>query len=370
MKFMKKVLIFLLIVFLGFSCKKESSSFLWEKSFGPGNAYYISSSPDSGIVACGKESGNPFLLKLSKEKTSVMEYASERNGLFNRAWYDTSVFIAAGSSNGDMYLAAINKNGRKLWDTIISAGFNIDFTRLCYSGSGSFIAVGTARADSSVNSTTGLLFLQFDTTGHILMRKDVTSTGFISAGDPALDASGNLYIPVTRGNTGLKTRASLLKYNVDLNKLWETDLYNNPNFSSSANDAISDDAGNIYVCGKTEVTGSSGTLDNSFAASLRSAGSITWKKYLEDSNSGSAMLINNSDILMTLSRDCFIIDKTRYDEAKDSVNSEGQIRWFTVCDPYNTDAFGSSFDIDPEGNIIAAGSMAGKFYLAVKSSSQ
>ncbi|HZL76550.1 MAG TPA: hypothetical protein VFB97_02500 [Bacteroidales bacterium] len=367
---MKKAFVFLFLVFLGFSCRKESSSFLWEKSFGPGNAYYISSSPDSGIVACGKVSGSPFLLKLSKEKISLMEYTSGRDGLFDRAWYDTSVFIAAGSSNGDMLLAAINKNGRKLWDTIISAGFNIDFTRLCYSGSGSFIAVGTASADSSGFGTTGLLFLQFDTTGLVLGRKDVTSTGLISAGDPVLDASGNLYIPVTRKNAGLKTKASLLKYNVDLNQLWATDLYNNIGFSSSANGAISDDAGNIYICGKTEVSGTSGTLENSFAASLSSTGSIIWKKYLEDSNSGSAMLINNSDILMTLSRDCFIIDKTRYDEVKDSVASEGIIRWFSACDPYNTDAFGSGFDIDPEGNIIAAGSMAGKFYLAVKSSSQ
>jgi hypothetical protein len=367
---MKKAFVFLLLVFLGFSCRKESSSFLWEKSFGPGNAYYISSSPDSGIVACGKLSGSPFLLKLSKEKISIMQYTSVRNGLFDRAWYDTSVFIAAGSSDGDMLLAAINKNGRKLWDTIISAGFNIDFTRLCYSGSGSFIAIGTASADSSGSGTTGLMFLQFDTTGHVLGKKDVTSSGFISAGDPVLDASGNLYIPVTRKNTGLKTKASLLKYNVDLNQLWSTDLYNNTGFSSSANGAISDDAGNICICGKTEVSGTSGTLENSFAASLSSTGSIIWKKYLEDSNSGSAMLIDNSDILMTLSRDCFIIDKTKYDEAKDSVASEGIIRWFTACDPYNTDAFGSSFDIDPEGNIIAAGSMAGKFYLAVKSSSQ
>jgi hypothetical protein len=367
---MKRFFVILIIVFLGYSCRKQSSSFLWEKSFGPGNAYFISSSPDSGIVACGKESGNPFLIKLSKEKISIMEYTSERDGLFDRTWYDTSVFIAAGSSNGKMLLAAINKNGRKLWDTTIIGGFNIDFTRLCYSGSGNFLAIGTASADSSNYGTTGLLILKFDTTGQIFARKDVTATGFISAGDPALDATGNLYIPITRRNSGLKTRASLLKYNVDLNQLWETDLYNNPAFSSSANDAISDDAGNIYVCGTTEVTGTAGTLENSFAASLRNSGSIIWKKYLEDSNSGSAMMINNSDILMTLSRNCFIIDKTSYNEVKDSVVSDGIIRWFGVCDPYDTDAFGSGFDFDPEGNIIAAGSMAGKFYIAVKSSSQ
>jgi hypothetical protein len=367
---MKRILVISLIVFIGFSCRKESSSFLWEKSFGPGNAYFISASPDSGIVACGQVSGNPFLLKLSKEKNAIVEYTSERDGLFNRAWYDTSVFIACGSSNGDMLLAAISKSGNKLWDTTISAGFNIDFTRLCYSGSGSFIAVGTASADPSGSAATGLLFLQFDTTGKVLRRKDVTSTGFISAGDPVIDASGDIYIPVTRNNTGIKPKASVLKYNVDLNQLWVTDIYNNTSFSSSANGAISDDAGNIYICGVTEVSGTSGSLENSFAASLGSAGNIIWKKYLEDSNSGSAMLMDDSDILMTLSRDCFIIDMTHYDKAKDSVAIVGVKRWFSACDPYDTDALGLDFDIDPEGNIIVAGSLGGKFYLAIKPSSQ
>ncbi|MGD0342686.1 MAG: hypothetical protein ABSA76_13370 [Bacteroidales bacterium] len=367
---MQRLIAFLLLVFLGFSCRKESSSFLWEKSFGTGIAYYISSSPDSGIVACGRIKGNPFLIKLSKNKDIAAEYTSGRNGLFNSVWYDTSVFIACGSSNGDMLLAAINKDGSERWDTTISAGFNIDFARLCYYGSGKFLAVGTASADSSTSAASGLLFIKFDTTGKILLRKDMQYSGFISAGSPVLDASDNIYIPVARISAGTKPRASLLKYYSDFSQAWGTDLYNNTAFSSSANGAISDGAGNIYVCGKTEVSSTSGTLENSFAASLRTSGSIIWKKYLEDSNSGSAMLMNNSDILMTLSRNCFIIDKTRFEEAKDSVVSEGLIRWFSACDPYKTDAFGSAFDIDHEGNIIAAGSLAGNFYLAVKSTSQ
>jgi hypothetical protein len=366
---MQKAFLISLFVLIGFSCRKESNSFLWEKSFGPGSAYYISSSPDSGIVAVGEVSGNPFLLKLSKEKIVKVEYTSERDGLFNRAWYDTSVFIAAGSSNGDMLLSAIKKDGRKLWDTTISAGFNIDFTRLCYSGSGSFLAVGTASADSLGSGSTGLLFLQFDTTGRILNRKVVTSADFISAGDPVLDASGNLYIPATISITGMKPRASVLKYNIDFNKLWGTDLYNNTNFSSSATGAVADAAGHIYICGKTEVSGASGTLGFSFAAALNSTGSIIWKKYLEDSNSGSAMQINDADELLTLNKNCFILDKTTYNVAKDTVASQ-VIRWFSSCDPYDTDAFGSDFDIDNEGNMIAAGSLAGKFYIAVKSASQ
>jgi hypothetical protein len=367
---MQRFIIFSLLVFLGFSCKKESSSFLWEKSYDPGNAYFVSSSPDSGIVSCGEINGHPYLLKLSKDKSTSVEYTSERNGLFNRAWYDTSVFITCGSSHGKMLLAAINKNGSKLWDTTISAGFTIDFTRLCYSGSGRFLAVGTAGADSSASGTSGLLFLKFDTTGHVIGRKDVTSSGFISAGNPVLNLSGDLYIPVTRKATGMKSRASVVKYNVVLNQLWITDLYNNTGFSSSANGAISDAAGNIYVCGKTEVSGTTGTQENSFTASVSSTGDVNWKQYLEGSNSGYAMLINDSDILMILEKNCFIIALISNYKDKNSIALDGFFRWFTACDPYDTDAFGSDFDIDRSRNTIAGGSMGGNFYLAIKSASQ
>jgi hypothetical protein len=367
---MKKGVIFLLLVLLLVSCKKESSPFLWERSIGPGNAYYVSSSPDSGIVACGEVNNHPYLLKLSKEKSTAAEYTSERVGLFNSAWYDTSVFIACGSSNGKMLLVAINKNGSKVWDTTISAGFTIDFTRLCYSGSGKFLALGTAGADSSASGSSGLLFLKFDTAGHITWRKDVTSNGFISAGDPVLTSSGDLYIPVTRNITGLKSRASVVKYNVDFNQLWETDIYNNIAFSSSANGAITDAAGNIYVCGMTEVSGTSGTQENSYTASLSAAGNLNWKEYIEGSNSGNKMLINDSDILMTLEKNCFIIALTSNYKDKNNVALDGLFRWFSACDPYNTDAFGSDFNFDRSGNIIAGGSLSGNFYLAIKSASQ
>ena len=367
---MHKVFLFSFFLLIAFSCKKTPGDFIWEKSFGRGNAYYVSSSPDSGVVACGELNGKPYLIKLSKTKDRVTDFTSSRNGLFNSAWYDTSGYILSGSSNGNMLLARIRNNGSKAWDIVFSAGFHIDFSTLSYCGSGSFLAVGTANPDSIGYGSTGLLFVRFDTTGNIIVKKENTESAFISAGGAEVDASGNIYLSLTRKNTGAKSAAGIAKYNSDFVKLWETELYNNPNFNSLCKGIISDNAGNLYATGETEVTGTIGTLYNSFTASINSSGDLLWKKYLEDSNSGSALVINGSDILMVLNRNCFIVDLISNYKSPDNVKIDGLIRMFSFCDSYNTEAFGSGFDVDTDGNIISAGSNSGNFYLALKPASQ
>ena len=368
---MQRILFFSFLILSFISCRKESgNSFIWDKSYGPGTAYYVSSATDSGIVSCGELNGSPFLTKLSGDKVPVVEYTSFRSGLFNRAWYDTSLFVAAGSSEGSMLLEGISKSGNRLWDTAITAGFKIDYTRLCYKGSGELLAIGTAKADTAAQDAKGLLIIELDTTGRILARNELPFAQYIAAGDPVIDGSGNIYIPVTRKISGAKLRASVLKYDKNLNMLWLTDLYNNSSFASSAAAATIDNAGFIYICGATEVSSSSGSVENSYTAALRPTGALKWKKYLEDSNAGTSLLIDGSGIINSLGRNCFLIDRIKWDMVKDTVMTEGPVRWFNTCDPYNTDAFGSSFDIDSEGNIIAAGTLGGKFYIAVKSGSQ
>jgi hypothetical protein len=367
---MQRLTGFLLLLLLTFSCKKESSSFIWERSFGNGNAYFITATPDSGIIACGEKSSKPFVVKFSADKHLAVEYTYPVEGLFSSAWSDTSGIIAAGSSHGKMLLAKIDGQGDKIWDTLISTGFYIDFTRLCYSGDGTFIAVASASADSAFNGASGLLFIRFDSAGNITGKKEVSEEWFSAAGDVAADGSGNIYIAVTARSSSMKPRAALAKYNIDFNKIWETDLYNNNAFNSGCNGIIYDNGGNLYVTGKTEVAQSEGTLENSFAASVTTSGTIIWKKYLEIFNSGARIRADNSGTLMLLNTNCFVIDLiSNYQSEKDySVN--GLIRFFGACDSKNTDAYGSDFNFDHDGNIIAAGSLGGNFYIAVKSASQ
>jgi len=356
--------VFLLLIV---SCRKEAvDDFMWEKSFGPGNAYFISHTADNGIVSAGMLNEKPYLLKLSNDKSSEIEFTSEADGLFSSLWFDDNCYIAGGSSNGKMLLAGIDDTGYKIWDATITADFYIDLTRVFYTVNGNMLAVGSASPDSYSAGATGLLFVWFDTTGSVTGTKELTESSFISANDAAVDNSGNIYLSLTRKTGEAKTKASVAKYNSDIQKLWETELYNNTNFGASGRGIIIDGSGNVFVTGKTEVSKDEGTLDESFLASLSGTGTVRWKKYLENSNSGSALVFNNSEILMLLNRNCFVINMADPEDGADA----GRLRMFDVCDPYDTDAFGSYLDIDPDNNLLLAGSKGNSYYLAVKAGSQ
>lgn len=363
---MKKLIPFFLFVFLFSSCKKEDDKIIWEKSMGQGNAFFIESAADSGIIACGIVSGAPYLVKFDIGKNKEADYTSDRAGLFSSAWWDTSGFVVAGSSAGKMLLARIDRYGQKIWDTTLIAGFYLDITSLIDEGSGNFLAVGSASPDSADNGDTGILFIRFDTTGQITEKIETTDdeNGFVSASNASEDAAGNIYLPLTRKLGSMKPKASVAKYNSNIQKLWETDLYNNPDFTAGCYDAIPDASGNVYVTGKMEAANASGTLSNSYLVSLTRLGVINWKKYIENSNSGSAIQLNTTESVVMLNRNCFVIRKAFANDGSDA----GIIRLFSQCDSYTTDAFGSDMSLSYDGNILAAGSVGGNFYLALKSS--
>jgi hypothetical protein len=360
---MKKSFVFLAAALIALSCNKETDDFIWEKSFGPGTAYFISSLPDSGIVSCGTLNGSPYLLKLKKDRTVESEFASEREGLFSSVWSGASRFIAAGSSDGMMLLTCISKNGSLVWDTLLAASFKIRTAGLIRSGSGSFTAVGTARPDSVETGGSGILFVRFDSTGMIGEIKEAAEDNFVASGNVTEDASGNILLPLTRKKLYSEPRTSIAKYSGELNKLWETELYNNTNFGAAGLDAITDDAGNVYVTGTTEVTSADSVLKNSFLAAITSSGTVKWKKYLEKTNSGTAIIMDDNELLMMLNTNCFIVNMADPADGAD----EGKIRMFEVCDSKNTDAFGEDLDINYDGNIIVAGTRGGNYYLALES---
>ena len=361
---------FLLLILI-YSCRKEANDFIWERSFGPGDALFVMASPDSGIISCGDISGHPYFIKLSKNKNIVADFTSGRNGLFSSVWYGDSCFVAGGSSDGKMFLARIDYSGSLVWDTIISAGSDIDLTRLIYTGEGTFLALGSA-APSSEADASRLLFVRVDTAGNILLRKEeVPGAEFISANNLTADDQGNIFLALTRKTGSAETRACVARYNSDLQKLWEKELYNNTSFGAASFDVQTDQSGNVYITGKTEVSRVSGTLDNSFLACMNGSGTVIWKKYPENSNSGAALSIDESGRLWMLNTNCLIVSKFTLDAIDpENITENGRIRMFDVCDPYDTDVFGTDLDLYYDGNILTSGSMGGNFFLAVKSSSQ
>jgi len=346
------------------SCKKSENDFIWEKSYGTGEALFLKTSSDSGFVACGQMNGKPYLIRLTKNRNISIDISEENPGLFSSVWFDTSGYVTGGNSAGKMLLMRHNPDGSKVWELSPDGGFKIDFTKLFYTGNGNLLAVGTASPDSTDSGATGLLFVRFDTTGQIITENKMSETTFISAKDATIDSEGNIFLALTRQSGSTKPKASVAKFNDLFQKLWETELYNNPGFGAASLAVIVDEPGNVYAAGKTELSTEEGTLNNSFMASLSSDGSIRWKKYLENSNSGLSLVFDDPGDLMMLNKNCYIINIANSDDGSEA----GRIRMFSLCDSYSTDAFGSDICINYDENIIVAGSRGGNFYLALKSS--
>ena len=362
---MKKIFVLLLFSLLIISCKKESDNIIWQRSFGEGNALFVMSSPDSGIVACGEVSASPFLIKLSRDKSTETTFTYPGGGLFSSAFYCDSFFIAAGSSEGSMLLSRIDAEGMLVWDAAVTTGFNISLTKLLPDGT-DLLAIGSTGPDYSAAAAYGLLFVKFDTSGNIIDTTEVTENEFISVGNAVKDYQGNIYLALTRQETDKKPRASVAKFNSSFQKLWEEELYNNTNFGAGCLGIAIGESDSLYLTGKTEVSREAGTLDNSYLASMSTSGNIGRKKYLENSNSGTDLITNESGEILLLNSNCFIIGVI------DPMNGYDirLIRMYNECDSYHSDAFGADLDLDYDGNILAAGSRGGSFYLALKSSSQ
>lgn len=361
---MKKLIPVLILLVLISSCRKSENDFVWEKSYGKGKALFIKASSDSGLVATGGMDGKPYFIRLNKKRSLNIDFKAEIPGIFSSVWFDTSGYITGGNTGGKMLLMRHTSVGKKVWEKSLDAGFKIDFTSLFYSGNGNLLAIGTAGPDSSGSVATGLLFVRFDTTGRIVAEKKIIESTFIAANKAVVDNSGNIFLALTRKSAGAKPRATVAKFNNLFQKLWETELYNNPEFGAASLAIKLDGSGNVYISGNTELSTKDGKLNNSFLASLTNSGSLRWKKYLENSNTGTALVFKDTGELMMLNRNCFIINIANTDDGSEA----GRIRMFSLCDSYNTDALGEDLDINYDKKILIAGSRGGNFYLALKSS--
>jgi hypothetical protein len=352
----------ILVLILSPGCRKSTNNAIWERSYGSGTAMFVRATADSGLISCGELGGKPYLIKLDKNRNKLSDYKYSGDGLFSSVWFNNDLSIAAGNTNGKMLITCLNKQDSLLWDTTFSASYYMDYSSVCNLGGNELFVVGSSRPDSLQSRVTGLYCVWLNTSGSIINKKELKETSFISANRVITDNSGNIYFALTRKYTGSKSKASVAKYDSQLQPMWETELYNNPDFGASSLGIWIDNTGNIYVCGKTELSSSSGSVDNSFSVSLTNNGSIIWKKYLEATNSGSSLLIDENGHVLMLNHNCFVVNILNSVDGTET----GTIRTFSGCDSKNTDTFGQDFDINFDGNIILAGSNSGGFYLGLK----
>lgn len=351
-----------LIILLISGCKKTENYLAWEKTYGTGEARFTRTTYDSGLIACGKSENHPYFIRLDENKMAVLDFSAEMPGVFTSAWLDNSGYITGGSTNGKMLLMRHSKTAHILWEKIIDPGFNVDQTQLLELNNGNFLAIGSASPDTIYENNSGLLFFSFDSTGQVIAEQKYTSGFFIASYEAALDNSGNIYLALTRREKNSEPRATVAKFNNQYQRIWEQELANNPDYGAAALAIIYDGSGEVYVAGRTELPSEGGLMNNSFVASISDAGSLKWKKYPENSNSGTGILLNSAGEVAVLNINCFIVNLLDPAEGVDG----GRIRIFDVCDPYNTDAIASDFDVDFNNDLILAGSLGGSFYLAVK----
>jgi hypothetical protein len=363
---MNRIILIFSLVLLLFSCrKKEENTLFWEKSLGSGTAVSIQATPDSGFISCGQINNSPYFIKLDKSGKKVIDYTSDSQGLFGSVLFDSSGYFLGGNSSGDMLLTRLDSAGGKVWEKSINSTFRIFKTILLKVTGETFLGIGTANADSALNMTAGLMFVWFDSTGTLINQKIINQGLFISANDIATDNSGNIYLALTKKETGSQTKASVAKWSGNLQKYWEKELYNNPDFGAASFGIELDNRGNIYVSGHTELPSDGKLVFNSFLVSLDNSGTIKWKKYLENSNSGAEVILDKDGNLLMLNRNCFLIDLLNSVDG----NKLNIIRTIDACDSYDTDAYGSDIKTNAENNILLSGSKGKSFYVAIKPAS-
>lgn len=359
---MKKLTQFFILVILLSSCRKSESEFIWEKSLGSGIAMFLATTADSGFISCGEKEGSPYFVRFSKTKKVIIDFKDENAGSFSSAWFDSKSYIAIGCSENKLLLTRYSTEGLRLWEKLIDPGFEVSTAKLFWTGGGNLLAIASVSAESIMSEASGLLFVAFDTTGRSFSESSITDPSFLSANDACMDNNGNIFLALTRKEQAGKSKASVARFNSNLQKIWETNLFNNPEFGKSGTAISIDRMGDIYVAGKTEISSDDGVYYNSFLTSLTGTGTIRWSKYLEKSNAGSAVTLSNNNELLMLNRNCFIINLLDTSTGADA----GRIRTFELCDSYNTDALSTGIAINYDSNYLLSGTRGGSYYLALK----
>lgn len=358
---MRNTIVLLTLIALTGCSKDDPSMFLWEKTIGTGVAYHAEVADDSLFMISGVSNGSPLFIRSVKGSNPDINYTEEISGMYTSFTWDTTGFYLAGSTEGSLLITGLTPDGEASWTISVEGSDDILVSTTKKYDDESFIAIGSDHPDS-VNFTTVTILL-YDKHGNILEQNEVRTAYKLSVNDMVIMPTGEIIVALTKKYTGGKSKASVAGITTEGNILWETELYNNSDFGAASLAIDADNDGNIYVAGRTELAVEGGLLYNSFVSCLTFTGSVIWKKYLENSNSGEDIAFENGASLVTLNKNCFILN---FLSLPDGTVTD-LMRVYDVCDSYDTDNLGYAFDITGDGNFLIAGSKSDKFYYALRS---
>jgi hypothetical protein len=349
-----------------FSCKKDEAGFIVEKTFGAGSAYDTEIASDSSFLVAGQSDLKPIFIKTGTGSLIDINYSPDYQGCYTEiieffAGYSVSNgYLLAGYSDGDILLASIDGEGTEQWDTIIAVAPDIRTTQVFRYNEDTYMLVAGDSPDS-LNSSTFIAAL-FDINGNILQINEVNPGFNPSLTDMVILSPNDIYVSLTKKLAANNSKASVARLTAEGSIIWETELINNRDYIAGSL-TIEEDGGYLYVGGRTEYTGTTGEVCNSFVASLSTGGMVDWKIYTENSNLGTDLDFDSSMNRLMLNQNCLILSGISLPDGE----SQQQIRVLDVCDSYDTKILGRSLSITHEDNFFIAGSKEGKFYYALKS---
>jgi hypothetical protein len=354
-------LFLLLLTAIIVSCSKdENTSFLWEKTGGEGVISFSMTTIDSMLLFSGSLTGSPYAFVTRKSGTKEFSYSPDISGVFTSCVEDSSGFFLAGSSEGELLLTRLNKEGEEVWTYSVNADAEIESATVLRLADNSYIAVASDHVDSVRYST--FLIVYFDREGNIESTYEPSPGYKVAINDAALGSGGELYFALTKILAGAKTKASIGRFTSEGAKIWERELYNNPDFEAATLEIDVDETGNIYATGNTELSFEDELLMNSWVVALDPSGSVLWKNYLENSNSGEEISFDMYSSLLVMNMNCGIVNYISIPDGKVG----NRLRVYDVCDPYDTAVKIYSMAVTPAGNYIMAGSKSGKVYYALR----
>ena len=357
---MKKIIILAFIVLVA-SCKKENQSeFMWEKKAGSGYAWVSEVINDTVFALAGQVDSKALFMITDQTGEPELVYYSDVEGAYTSLSYTSSGYFLAGHSGGNILATHIDNEGITVWDTVITSGTYANYSKIISIDEGIFFITAGNSPDSLISSNFETLVIGEN--GNVL-EQNTASPGFkASLTDMVLLSPGSVGASVTKNSGGDKSKSSVMAITLEGSIIWETELFNNSSYEAATNGIISNGQ-ELFVCGSLEMIVSDKILINSFAATLTLAGESPDKEFLENSNSGTDLVLDAGGNLAVLNKNCLVISLVPVPFN----NTKEIFRTLDVCDSYNTDIYGYSVSLTSENNYLIAGEKAGKFFYALRS---
>ena len=209
---------------------------------------------------------------------------------------------------------------------------------------------------SNIGSTSdNIVTIKYDSSGILQWSAFYSSHKIHIPHAMAVDSQGNVYITGYTFGGDSKPDYLTIKYDINGKQLWEVEYDGNEKSQNYANDIVLDSSGNIYVTGKSLL---SGIYYDYFTIAYDSSGGTLWEaRYDGPGNSHDYAMAITSDLNGNIYVTGYSMGSgTSFDISTVAYNSAGNQLWVARYNgPGNSDDVGYDLAVDPFGNVIVTG---------------